>query len=99
MINSLRRTMTGGGLRSCRTAVFFRRRGMPPNRVTSGFLPVRSTTAWKHLRGPYGVVMVALWRAAILDTVESCLQAKVFSSEVAMTHSTRLSRWTSPASR
>jgi hypothetical protein len=24
---------------------------MPPNRATSGFLPLRSTVAWKHTRG------------------------------------------------
>ena len=37
--------------------------------------------------------------AAIFDTVEPCLQARVFSSEVVMTQHNRFSRQTSPASR
>jgi hypothetical protein len=59
VISSLRRTVTGAGARSVRIVPFLRRRGMPPNRATSGLRPLRSTLTWKHLRGPYGVVMVA----------------------------------------
>jgi hypothetical protein len=33
--------------------------GMPPNRTTSGFLPSRVRLAWKQVRGPCGVVIVA----------------------------------------
>jgi len=43
---------------------------MPPNRATSGFLPLRTTLAWKHLRGPCGVSMVAWCLRAIFVTVE-----------------------------
>ena len=42
------------------TAFFCRRSGIPPNRATSGFLPLRSMLASKHLRGPYGVSMAGL---------------------------------------
>ena len=57
--------------------------------VTSGFLPLRSIVASKHLRGPCGVVMVAACLRAIFDTVERCLLARVFSSEVSMTQCSR----------
>ena len=45
--------------RSVMTAFLCRFSGMPPNLVTSGFLPGRSTVAWKQTRGPCAVVMVA----------------------------------------
>ena len=61
VISSLRRTVMGGGIWSLRTAFFLRRRGIPPNRATSGSRPGRSTLASKHLRGPYGVSMVAFY--------------------------------------
>ena len=60
MTSSLWRMMPGTGRRSVRTASFCRRSGMPPNRATSGFLPLRSILASRHLRGPYGVSIAAL---------------------------------------
>jgi len=33
--------------------------GRPPNVAINGFLPARSTRAWKHLRSPCGVWVVA----------------------------------------
>ena len=61
VISSLRRTVTGTGWRSSRTAFFCRLSGIPPNRATSGFLPSpRSTLAWKHVRGPCGVSIFGL---------------------------------------
>ena len=51
-------------------AFFCRFKGVPPNLVTSGFLPGRSTVAWKQTRGPCGVVMVARCLRAIAVTVE-----------------------------
>ena len=57
MVSSLRR-VGRSGRRSVMTAFFCRFSGMPPNLVTSGFLPGRSTVAWKQTRGPCGVVMV-----------------------------------------
>lgn len=65
------------------------RNGIPPNRATSGFLPLRSIVASKHLRGPYGVATVAVYLRAIFVTDERCLLAKVFSSEVSMTQCSR----------
>ena len=59
------------------TAFFCRFRGMPPNLVTSGFLPGRSAVAWKQTRGPCGVVMVARCLRAIAVTVERCLAGRV----------------------
>src|SRR4051794_41078075 len=47
------RMIAGPGRRSVRTASFCRLSGMPPNRATSGFLPLRSTLACTHLRA-YG---------------------------------------------
>ena len=92
MTSSLRRMMPGTGTRSAMTASRCRRSGIPPNRATSGFLPLRSTLASKHLRGPYGVSMVAAYLRAIFDTDERCLLARVFSIEVSMTQSSRESR-------
>jgi hypothetical protein len=63
-------------------AFFCRLRGIPSTLVTSGFLPGRSTVAWKQTRGPCGVVMVARRLRAIAVTVERCLAASVLSSEV-----------------
>jgi hypothetical protein len=91
--------MSGGRSRSYSTAFFFGRSGIPPNLATTGFLSACSTLAWKHLRGPNGVAMVALKRDAIFVTVGSCLQAGVFDNEVVMTNSTRFGLWTPPASR
>ena len=48
--------------------------------------------AWKPVRGPCGVWILAEWAAAIFDTVERCLAARVLSIEVFMAHSSRLSR-------
>ena len=53
VISSLRR-VGRSGRRSVMTAFFCRFSGMPPNLVTSGFLPGRSTVAWKQTRGPCG---------------------------------------------
>ena len=75
--SSFRRTLTGRGAWSVRTAFLLRRNGIPPNRATSGLRPSRSTLTSKHLRGPDGVVMVVLWRSAIWVTVESCLAGRM----------------------
>src|SRR6266511_3215390 len=99
-ISSLRRgAISGSGWRSVMIAVRCRLSGMPPNVAVNGFRPGRVIVACTHMRGPYGVGTVAVYRAAICDTVESYLQARVFSSEVTMTHRTLLSRQTSPARR
>jgi hypothetical protein len=97
-MSSLRR-VGRPGRRSVRTAFFCRFSGIPPNLVTSGFLPSRSTMAWKQTRGPCGVVMVALYLRAIAVTVERCPAASVLSSEVSATQRSRVNRQTSPASR
>ncbi|MGW1784023.1 hypothetical protein ACWCQQ_33685 [Streptomyces sp. NPDC002143] len=81
------------------TVFLFRLSGIPPKRPTSGFLPVRSTRASKHLRSPSGVSMVAAYLRAIFDTDERCLLASVISIEVSMPHCSGASRKTSPASR
>lgn len=47
MTSSLRLVLTGANRRSVLNVFFIRRSGMPPNRPTSGFLPVRSTRASK----------------------------------------------------
>jgi hypothetical protein len=80
-------------------AFFCRFSGIPPNLVTSGFLPGRSTVAWKQTRGPCGVAMVARCLRAIAVTVERCLAASVLSSEVSAAQRSRFSRKTSLASR
>ena len=59
----------------------------PAEPWTSGFLPLRSTLAWKQLRGPCGVSMVALYFRAIFVTVERCFAARVLSIEVSMAQS------------
>src|SRR3954467_2117111 len=79
--SSVWRMMPGPGRRSVRTASFCRLSGMPPNRATSGFLPLRSTLASTHLRGPCGVSMVVLYLRAIVDTDARYLLASVLSSE------------------
>jgi hypothetical protein len=81
------------------TAFFCRFSGMPPNLVTSDFLPGLSMVAWKQTRGPCGVVMVARNLRAIAVTVERCLAAGVLSSEVSAVQRSRVSRKTSLASR
>jgi hypothetical protein len=53
--------------------------GNTPNRATSGLLPSRWTRASKQVRGPCGVRILALKRAAIFATDERCLQARVLS--------------------
>src|SRR5688572_9927371 len=80
-----------------RIAVFCRLSGMPPNRAISGFLLSRTMLASKHTRGPCGVAILALCLAAIFDTVERCLLARVLSIDVSMTQRSRCSRCTSPA--
>ena len=82
-----------------RTAFLCRFSGMPPNLATSGFLPARSTLAWKQVRGPCGVSILALYLRAIFETVEPCLAASVLSMQVDATHSSRFSLQTSLASR
>lgn len=71
------------------TGFFCRLNGIPPNRATSGFLPLRSIRASKHLRDPDGVAIVAAYLRAIFDTDERYLLARVFSSEVSMTQCSR----------
>jgi len=56
--------------------LLFCRSGIPPNRPTSGFLPVRSTRASKHLRGRAASSVVAEYLRAIFDTDERCLFAR-----------------------
>ncbi|MEN3263935.1 MAG: hypothetical protein V7646_829 [Pseudonocardia sp.] len=87
--SSLWRTMPGTGTRSEMTVSRRLLSGMPPNRATSGYLPLRSTLASRHLRSPCGVSMVALYLRAIFDTDERCLFASVLSSEVSMTQCSR----------
>src|SRR6478609_1273288 len=58
------------------------RRGIPPNRATRSFLPLRFRLASKQVLGPSPVVTFALWRAANLVTVALCLPARVFSVDV-----------------
>src|SRR5690349_8892505 len=54
-ISSFRLALAMTGRWSVRTAVRARRRGIPPKRVASGFLPLsRSMTTCRHLRGPAG---------------------------------------------
>jgi hypothetical protein len=65
---------------------------MPPNRATSGCLPSRSIRASKQVRSPCGVWILALCLAAIFDTDERCLPARVLSIEVSMTQHSRCSR-------
>lgn len=89
LTSSLWRMMPGTRTRSEMTVFFCLLSGMPPNRATSGFLPLRSTLASIHLRGPCGVSMTALNLRAIFDTVERCLFARVLSSEVSMTQCSR----------
>ena len=54
----LRRVAPGTARRSIRIAIYCRRSGMPPNRATSGCLPILSKVTWKHRRRPCGVTMV-----------------------------------------
>jgi hypothetical protein len=54
------RDRAGHAVDQDRVPFFFRRKGMPPNRATSGLRPSRSTLTSKHLRGPDGVAMVVL---------------------------------------
>ena len=61
--------------------------------------PPGSTVAWKQMRGPCGVVIVARCFRAIAVTVERCLAASVLSSEVSAAQRSRASRQTSLASR
>ncbi len=99
-MSSLRRALVITGERSVRTAVRCRWSGIPPKRATSGFLPPsRLTITWKHRRGPFGVSIIALYFRDILATVEWCFAAKVFSSEVSMTHRSLPRRYTSWARR
>src|SRR5258708_37868910 len=99
-VNSLGRVVAMTGRWWVRTAVRARRSGIPPKRVTSGFLPLsRLMTTCRHLRGPAGVSTVALYLRAIALTVERCLPASVLSSEVSMTQCRRPRRNTSWASR
>jgi hypothetical protein len=86
-ISSLRRALAMIGEKSVRIAVVCCLSGIPPKRATSGFLPPsRLTMTLKHFRGPSGVSTVDLYLRAIFVTVERCLHAKVFSSEVSVTH-------------
>ena len=82
-----------------RTASFLRASGIPPNRATRSGLPSRWILASKQVRSPCGVSMVAWYLAAIFDTVDWCLAARVFSIDVSAYHRSALSRQTSLASR
>ena len=55
---------------------------IPPNRATRSVLPSRCCLASKQVRSPSLVMTLALWRAAILVTVDLCLAARVFSIDV-----------------
>ncbi len=86
--------------RSRRMAVRSRRSGIPPKRATSGLRPrSRSTLTCRQLRGPAGVSIVALYFRAIVVTVQWCFPARVFNSEVSMTHRSLPRRNTSWARR
>ena len=58
-----------------RTAPVLRTSGIPPNLATRSGLFSRLTLASKHVRGPWGVSVLALYFAAILATVDWCLAA------------------------
>ena len=73
------RMMPGTGARLEMTASCCLLSGMPPNHATSGFPPPRSILASRHLPGPCGVAIVALYLRAIFVTDDSCLAASVLS--------------------
>ena len=81
-ISSLRGVRTGTGAGSVMTARRSCRRMIPPNRATRSGLPSRRSLASKQVLGPSLVMTFALWRAAILVTVDWCLAARVFSIDV-----------------
>ena len=87
------RTVAGTGSRSVMTA-FFCRSQWDATEPCDQWFPAesRSTLASKHVRGPCGVSILALYLAAIFDTVEWCLPARVLSIEVSMTQCSRFSR-------
>ena len=58
------------GTRSMSTASFFCTRGIPPNLATRSGLPSRPILASKQVRGPCGVLIFALYLAAIFVTVD-----------------------------
>jgi hypothetical protein len=88
------------GERSVTTAVHCHLSGIPSKRATSGFLPPsRSTATFKHARGLSGVPLVALYVRAIFMTVERCVPARVFSSEIPMIQWSVLRRKTFWATR
>jgi hypothetical protein len=60
------------------TARVSRVRGIPPNRETRSGRPFRWSLASKQVLSPSGVMALALWRAAILLTVDLCLAARGF---------------------
>ena len=63
---SFRLALAMTGRWSVRAAVRTRRRGIPPKRATSRFLPLsRSMTGCRRLRGPAGVSMTVLYFPAI----------------------------------
>ena len=74
-------------------------RGIPPNRATRSALPSRCRLASKQVLGPWPVITFALYRAAILATVDLCLAARVFSIDVWAYQHRVPSRQTSWASR
>src|SRR5664279_1508005 len=98
-ISSLRGWGAGLGTRSIRTASLSRTRGTPPNRATRSGLPLRWTLASKHVRSPYRVWIFAWYLAAIFDTVDWYLEARVFSIDVRAYQCRLPSRQTSVASR
>src|SRR5205823_14064492 len=81
-IRSLRGGSTETGAGSVMTARLSRLRAIPPNRAIRSFLPFRWRWASKQVRGPSLVMTLALWRTAIVATVDLCLAARVFSIHV-----------------
>src|SRR5512133_1580743 len=75
------------------------RGGIPPNRATRSGLPLRWILASKQVRSPYRVSILALCLAAIFDTVDWCLAARVVSIEVSACQRRSRRRQTSVASR
>jgi hypothetical protein len=65
---------------------------IPPDRATRSFLPSRFLLASKQDRSPFLVLTLALYRAAILETVPWCLAARVFGMDVVEYHHRVFSR-------
>ena len=81
------------------TARRSRFRMIPPNRAVRSGFPSRCFLASKQVRSPSLVLILALWRAAILEPELRCLAPRVFSMDVMACQCRAFSRQTSRASR